>query len=177
MAYPPSVSLAVVEAGSASTFFGDSASITAKVTPVLGGTKYIVHAATGHLMVPAPQTFTAAADSVLSFSVPHVDQAGWQDSGGNAYTMWAYKVDVTVIIGNGRTSAKQSWVKNVQPLIGQDFIDLDLVGDGTIGSALTAEIPELLSVNGQTGHVTIDGGGGTLSATETEPGVYVIEVA
>ena len=176
MAYPPGISLAVIQAGKAGTFFGDAASLTATVTPVLSGTKYLVHQSTGDLMVPSPMTFTAADDSVLSFSVPHVDQPGYLDDNAQAYTMWAYKVDVTVLIGNGRAVKKHTWTKNFQHLVGQDFIDIDQIASGVISEGVTAPLPEILSVNGQTGHVVIDSAS-TITATETEPGVYVVDVS
>ena len=133
--------------------------MTATVTPVLGGTKYLVHSTTGDLMVPSPQTFTASQDNVLSFSVPHVDQPGYMDDNATAYTMWAYKIDITVLIGNGRNTKKHTWTKNFQPLVGQDFIDIDQIASGTISEGVSAPLPEILSVNGQTGHVTVEAGG------------------
>lgn len=174
MAYPPGISLAVIQAGKAGTFFGDAASLTATVAPVLSGTKYLVHQPTGDLMVPSPQTFTAANDSVLSFSVPHVDQPGYLDDNATPYTMWAYKVDVTVLIGNGRAVKKHTWTKNFQPLVGQDFIDIDQIASGTISEALSAPMAEVLSINGQTGHVTIEAGGSTLTEDPDMPGTAII---
>lgn len=172
MAYPPGISLAVIQAGKAGTFFGDAASLTATVTPVLSGTKYLVHQSTGDLMVPSPMTFTAAEDSVLSFSVPHVDQTGYLDDNATGYTMWAYKIDVTVNLGNGRNSKKYTWTKNFQPIVGQDFIDIDQVASGVISDGVTAPTAEVLSINGQTGHVTVE----TQSITEDPavPGTAVI---
>lgn len=174
MAYPTGVSLAIIEVGQAGTFFGDDASITAKVTPVLAGTPYIAHTASGAIMVPAPNTFTAAEGGTLSFSVPHTDQDGWLDAGGNAFTGWAYRVDITIRIGGGSKATTHSWVKNVQPIVGQDLIDLDLVADGAIGEPVSAPLPEVLSVNGQTGHVTLEAGGTTLTEDPALPGTAII---
>lgn len=163
MGYPSGVSLAVITAGTVSDFFGGDAGLTAKVTPLLGGTSHLVHAASGSVLVPSVMTFKADPGEGLSFSVPHVNQSGWLDGDGRAFQGWAYRVEVAA--GKGLT-----WSKTVAPVIGQDLIDLDLVGTGGTGTPVVGPVPTVVSVLGKTGAITaqdlIDaglvGGGGSM---------------
>lgn len=162
MAYPAGVSLAVVNVGTAFTAFGDGVPVNVVVTPrfpkVGGGfLTRVIHAASGWVMTGDSDTFTGQAGGELSFSIPHVDQAGWRDPAQNAYTGWYYEITVTVG-GAGKSKASTKYTQTVQPLIGQALIDLDLVPDGPVGEAASAPVPEVLSVNGQTGAVQIDVG-------------------
>lgn len=180
MAYPPGVSLAVINAGNAFTAFGGDSSLTVTVVPRFpkaggGFLSRVVHAASGWVMTDETQTFIGQTGAELSFSVPHVDQAGWRDPSQQAYTGWYYEVTVTVGPAKGR-GKPTTYKQTVQPVIGQSLIDLDLVPDGPVGSPTWGPVPEVVSVNGMTGAVVIDSAA-TLSATETEPGVYVIEVS
>jgi hypothetical protein len=88
-----------------------------------------------------------------TFTLPHVDQSGFIYSNGNAATMWAYIVTGNYYSADGAQSVP--FTKSFQPVIGQTTIDLDLVRDGTIGTPVSAVIPPVLSVNGQTGNVTV----------------------
>jgi hypothetical protein len=192
MAFPVGVSVAIIEAGRAFTSVGSDVSMSAKVTPVFraaggGAMKRIVHAATGHPMLASTEEFKAEAGSVLSFAVPHVDQSGWQAPSGEAYTMWYYAVEITARVGNGRAATGHVWKQNVQPLVGQDFIDLDLIADGPTGEPVTAPQAYVTDVEGQTGSVVIGPIVGaaidqavldgripmpTVDVVETSPGVY-----
>lgn len=157
MAFPAGTSLAVLTSGNASNFVGEGLSIEATVTPVLKGTKYIWHADTGGFLVPETQTFKGEAGVGINVAVPHVDQAGWRDSGGNAYTGWAYEVEIKVGAGRGK-KVFHSWKKVVKPIIGQAIVDIDTIPDQGVGEPVLGEVPEVVSVNGQTGAVVIDVG-------------------
>lgn len=152
MSYPSGVSLAVITAGTVSDFFGGDSSATAKVTPMLGGTSHIVHAASGSVLVPTSMHFTAEEGGSLSFSVPHVDQDGWLDASGRAFKGWSYRVEVTV---QPRRSKPITWTKTVAPVIGQDLVDLDLVGTGGAGTPTIGTVPTVTSVAGKAGAVTV----------------------
>jgi len=157
MAFPAGTSLAVLTSGNASNFVGEGLSIEATVTPVLKGTKYIWHAETGGFLVPETQTFKGEAGVGINVAVPHIDQAGWRDSGGNAYTGWAYEVEIKVGAGRGKR-VFHSWKKVVKPIIGQPIVDIDTIPDQGVGEPVLGEVPEVVSVNGQTGAVVIDVG-------------------
>lgn len=175
MAYPAGTSLAVITSGSASNFLGRGLPLEAKITPILKGTTHIWHADTGGLLIPEAETFTADADAGISVSVPHVDQPGWRDSGGNAYTGWAYEVEITIgpTRGKGR---KHSWKKIVKPVMGQALVDVDKVPDMSAGEPVVGQVPAVTSVNGQTGAVVIDASGATtvVSPDPDVAGAYLI---
>jgi len=154
MAYPDGVSTATCTAGSSIGMVGGEPSrVSVVVRAVLGGNgTHLVWAATGQPLVPLEETYSAEPGMMVSFLVPHVDQAGIVDSSGNAATMWAYYAQITVTAANGQT---KTWVKTFQPLVGDSQpIDLDLIPDGSITSPVSAPIPAVLSVDGNTGHVT-----------------------
>lgn len=157
MTLPTGITTCMVSTGSALDFFGNDVALSVVVKPVIGGSaKDIVWAATGRPLVTYTTTFTASAGLPVTFPVPHVDQAGFVDSTGQAFTMWAYQATITATL----SGQAQNWVKNFQPLVGQVTIDLDLLPDGSIASPLSAPIPAVLSVNGETGNVIVSGGGG-----------------
>lgn len=161
MAYPAGVTQATITVGGSIDWFGEQVkSLTADVTPVIGGgADHLVHRETGVTMVVASREFSDQGSGFLSFQLPHVDQRGWFDGSGRETTMWAYSVKVTVGLQDG---SRKTWRKNVQPLIGQDSIDLDLVQDGQVTAPVAAPVPVVTSVNGQTGAVVIEGGGGSV---------------
>lgn len=161
MAYPAGVTQATITVGGSIDWFGEQVqSLTAHVTPVIGGgADHLVHRETGVTMVVASREFSDNGAGFLSFQLPHVDQRGWFDGSGRETTMWAYSVQVAVGLQDG---SRKKWRKNVQPIIGQDNIDLDLVQDGQVTSPVAAPVPMVTSVNGQTGAVVIEAGGGSV---------------
>lgn len=162
MTFPTGVTTCILSIGSSLSFFGDSGSMSVVVTPVIGGgAQYIVWGATGDPFIAAPKTFTSVVGSPVQVTVPHVDQPGFIGPSGDAVTMWAYNISVKATV-NGKDI---SWVKNVQPEQDQTAIDVDLTPDGPIALVQYAPIPAVLSVNGQTGNVTIDEGGGEGAVT------------
>lgn len=153
MSFPAGVTLATITVGSVIDFFGESADITVTVAPVLGGdgkAKHIVHAESGHVMLTRRMTFSGSPSGPVNFQVPHVDQAGFVTSAGEAITMWAYSA--TVVYGKGK---EDKWTKNFQPLVGQDLLDLDLIPDGNITEPVSAPMAAVTTVNGQAGAVTV----------------------
>lgn len=161
MAYPAGVTQATITVGGSIDWFGEQVqSLRADVTPVIGGgADHLVHRETGVTMVVASRSFSDNGTGFLSFQIPHVDQRGWFDGSGRETTMWAYSVQVSVGLQDG---SRKKWRKTVQPLVGQESIDLDLVQDGQVTAPVAAPVPVVTSVNGQTGAVVIDGGSGAV---------------
>lgn len=151
MSYPAGVSKALLTVGSVSSFFGDPGSLMAVVTPLLGGATHITHRESGDVLIPTPMTFRGTEDELLNIAVPHVDQPGWIDPSGAAFTGWSYDVKVTATIPRGGTV---SWAKVVAPVVGQALIDLDLTTDGRPGKPTIGAVPTVVSVLGKTGAVT-----------------------
>ena len=165
MALPAGVSTCTVTVGSALSVFGSNASISVDVYPVYGGNAHqIVWSATGQPLVDFTESFTAAAGSVASFVVPHVDQAGFINGSGAAVTNWSYVATVTY---TSSTNSIATRTVAFQPFVGQSSIDLDLVNDGTVTSPTTSPTATVTSVNGQTGAVTISAVGGLSDVAST----------
>lgn len=153
MAYPSGVSVATITAGTAFDFTGADAAVRITVTPVFPSNgRHIVWSQTGQAFYANTKQATGTDTTSASIQVPHVNQAGFIDDSGDAVSMWRYDVQVDVVGG-------PSWTKSVQPLVGQTTIDLDLLEDETVGP-ITTPLSHVLSVNGQTGHVTVEGGEG-----------------
>lgn len=87
----------------------------------------IVHEATGTTILSAPEQVPTAAGNQLSFTFPHVDQAGFIDGTGAPITMWGGKLVVTAKYPGGQRVVVR---KNFQPLVGQATLDLDNEPDG-----------------------------------------------
>ena len=149
MPLPGAIQIATLTFGSAQTFFGNDVEMTVTVTP----THNLTWAATGQPIISFARTYVAPPGMPGSIPLPVVDQAGFIDSSGNAFTMWAYRITIVYKTAEGVT-----WqaTKNFQPLTGQSIVDLDLLPDGPIQTAVSAPIPEVLSVNGETGAVVVD---------------------
>lgn len=127
------------------------------VEPMFQGTDSVVWAADGTPMLSFSETASADDGSYGSIQLPVVDQNGWLDAGQNAYKLWGYKLTETP--SYGRNPGKQR-VKYWQPLTGQTTVDFDRIPDGSLGLPSSGPIAVVTSVNGQTGAVTVTGGGG-----------------
>lgn len=153
MALPAGVTAATVTWGSLGDFFGNAASISVDVKPLLGGdAKHAVWSATGQSLAAFAFTTTAGAGEAAQWQSPHVDQAGWVDGSGNAFTGWSYRADATIKIGKQALS----FTKFYQVMIGQTNVDLDLVPDGTVAAPSSTPVPAVLSVAGLTGVITAE---------------------
>jgi hypothetical protein len=173
MAYPDGLSLAVITSGNGFTATGGEQSLKVTMTPVFpraggGSLKRIVHEPTGWVMSNASDTFTAPGGGSVSFSVPHVDQAGFRDPAGNVYTGWHYLVKVTLNDHKGKGTGS-TYEQTVRPIMGQSLIDLDLVPAGDPGEPSSVPAPAVTSVNGITGGVNVD-------VVHVGDGVYEIQV-
>lgn len=154
MVYPVGVSVATAKIGTSIDLAGDPVSLSARVTLVLGGNaKRITHQESGTTWVAGSRVYQDDGTGIVTFTVPHVDQAGFVDGAGNAVTMWAYHVKVTARMSDRST---QEWDTPFQPVMGQTDIDLDLVRDGSITAPVSAPVPAVTSVNGKTGAVTVE---------------------
>ena len=140
MAFPPDVQLVTVTCGSGSDFFGEDATVTAEVVPILGGTlKRLTHKATGSFMVKTAREFKGEVGQPATFTVPNSSQPEtWVDGQGNFFKDWVYQVLIVVRAGNGKTDR---WTQAFRPEPGQTHIDLDLVPAGAVGGGVSAPAP------------------------------------
>ena len=172
MALPSGISTCTVTVGSSGDFFGGNATISVQVRPILGGNaKRITWAAGGQTLASFSGVFTGDAGAPATFTLPHVDQDGFRDGSGNAFKNWSYLATVTIT--NPVTGETTSYDQAFQLLVGQTTVDLDLVPDGSIGSATTAPVLPVSSINGRQGAVNIGALSG-VAATATSAGALSI---
>lgn len=129
---------------------GNAQKAQLQVDLILGGSaQAVVWEGDGTPLLKLVDTFTSAAGETGAAIVPVVDQAGWLDGAGDAFSMWAYRL--TERVGN------VTRVKYVQPVAGQTSIDFDMIPDGNVGLPISAPVVPVTSVNGLTGAVTVEG--------------------
>lgn len=157
MAFPAGVTTATISLGTMFDFRGIAVEdVTAKVEVFLGGnaTK-LNYRGTGQTVVPSVFT-VKAVEGMVSFQLPHVDQPGFFAGDGSEAKYWAYIISIQATPPGSRAV---KWVKRLQPLVGQDSIDLDNVVDGELTAFVSTPQATVTSVNGMTGDVWVSGGG------------------
>jgi hypothetical protein len=176
MPLPAGVTTATATWGPWGELSGDDGTAVVTVRPFFGAaTQHIIWAATGKTMLDTTWTVTATSPGdQITLELPHVDQAGWVDPAGNAFSMWTYMIEGAVTIG----AETRTLYRNVQPVEGQDNFDLDATPYAAVGAPSSAAVPAVTSVNGQTGAVVIEGGeGGATNLSATRDGTTVTVVS
>jgi hypothetical protein len=112
----------------------------------------VVWAATGEPIDDFSETVAPNAGLPGFLTVPFVDQPGFTDQSGNAFTMWAYTVTRRTFFGASMKVVQKNW----QPVIGQDAVDFDNLPGGNIGQPVSTPIAPVTSVAGETGAVGAD---------------------
>lgn len=149
MPLPSGVSTCTVMFGRAYNLLGENASVTITLTP----SHALVWQATGEVIERFPITAVAAEGEIGSVILPHVDQDGFLNIEGDAFTDWWYSAQIDIQKGGVTQSYKQVF----QVFVGQTNVDLDLIPrSGTVGPAGTAPSAVVTSVNGASGAVVID---------------------
>lgn len=168
MALPTGVTTATVTIGRAGDFTGEEGVVKVEVTPNFGGTaNRLIWSATGWVFEAWKRTYpntSGDGSATTTFELPHVDQDGWVSPDQEPFTGWSYTIKVTATAADKQ---KTTYTKVISPLVGQDNIDLDLLPDAAAGTPTIGDVPAVLTVNGETGHVTVTGGGDT-SAIEAD---------
>jgi hypothetical protein len=95
---------------------------------------------------------TANDGVAVQFTLPHTDQAGFQDEAGNAYQNWYYTA--TIQYQSGKVT-KPAFTKVFQLAVGQTTVDLDLLPSGSPAMPYTAPVATVTSVNGAIGAVDL----------------------
>lgn len=147
MPLPDDIQLATITLEVPTSFLGRTVTTSLKVTP----SHNLTWAATGEALPAFTEAVTIAEDGSASCQLPYVDQAGFLNSKGQAFTMWAYTFSGMWSTDDGQVLKFQ---KSIQPLTGQPLIDLGVVPDGSISFPVAAAIPTVLSVAGNTGAVS-----------------------
>jgi lysophospholipase L1-like esterase len=114
----------------------------------------------------------STADGVAGqFTLPHTDQAGFQDENGNAYTNWYYTATVQY---QGDKATLPAKTKIFQLASGQELVDLDKLPGGAPAMPYTAPIASVTSVNGQTGAVVVEGATDEAVAEQVTSGTQTV---
>jgi hypothetical protein len=146
MTYPAGVQLATLTFSNPLTFLGNAATRTEVTVQATAG---VVWSATGEPIDDFAETVTPGAGMPGSLTAPFVDQTGFTDQAGSAFTMWAYIVTRKTIFGSAVKTVRKNW----QPVLGQDVVDFDNLPGGSIGLPVSAPIVPVTSVAGVTGAV------------------------
>lgn len=149
MALPDGVSVCHLSLGKALSFLGTEASVSVSIR----GDRVVIHTATGWAIYPASDVVASGIGGEVTFDVPHVDQDGFQDTSGAPVTFWSYAISATIKFPSGET---QTITSSVQPIVGQDSVDIDLAPHGTPSPGVVGTIPAVASVAGLTGVVATD---------------------
>lgn len=162
MALPSGVTSCTLTVGTYFDAIGGAQPSKMTITPVFGPfTNFITWTASGESMVATEVSGEQQPDGSWSATVAVVNQSGWTDETGSAFSNWTYLV-------KWEAGGKQL-SKMVSPVTGQTLIDVDKVPGGTAGTPTTATVPPVTSVGGFTGGVTAEQlqslglGGGTLA--------------
>ena len=148
MALPAGVSTATVTVGVPVTFSGGAVRSTITITP----SAFLVHTASGHPLVNMMEETSTTDGVAAQFTLPHTDQAGFQDENGNAYQNWYYTATIQYQMGK---VTKPAFTKVFQLAVGQTTVDLDLLPSGAPAMPYTAPLATVSSVNGEVGAVTV----------------------
>ena len=149
MTYPAGVQLSTLTFSNPSTFLGNQATRTEVTVQASAG---VVWAATGEPIDDFSETVSPNAGLPGFLTVPFVDQPGFTDQSGNAFTMWAYTVTRRTFFGASMKVVQKNW----QPVLGQSTVDFDNLPGGSIGLPVSAPIVPVTSVAGETGVVGAD---------------------
>ena len=156
MTYPSGVQLATLTFSNPITFLGNAATRTEVTVQSTAG---VVWSATGEPIDDFAETVAPGAGMPGSLTAPFVDQPGFTDQAGNAFTMWAYVVTRLTWFGSSVKTVRKNW----QPVVGQDTIDFDSLPGGNIGLPVSAPIVPVTSVAGLTAAVGAESLAGALS--------------
>lgn len=151
MALPAGISTCTVTKSPPKDILGGSGTI---VSATVHADRDLVWAATGETLYGVqPVALTPVGDG-LSFPLIHVNQAGILDANtGQEVTNWFYTVTITVQYGGKRQGDEY----RLQVVQGQSSLDLDLIErKGTVLPSVSAPLPAVTSVAGETGAVTAD---------------------
>lgn len=144
MALPPAIQTCVISFGPFLTFMGVPFAGVVTFTP----SRALVWTATGTPILPSPIPVTLDENGTGSISLPLTSQSGFSDGSGNAVTNWTYNAAVAL---TGRTVDTRTFqVPTTTP------IDLDLTTPVPSSQGIVVALPEVISVAGFTGAVTVE---------------------
>ncbi|QOP66800.1 minor tail protein [Arthrobacter phage Odyssey395] len=145
---PEGISTALVHMDAPVSFIGEPGRLHVEVV----SSASLIWAPTGTPVTNFEESLDLDDGQELQIQLPHVDQAGFEDGNGNAYTGWYYTVTVTY---EKDGQIRSFPTRDFQVLVGQDEVDLALVPSGESYVPEVAPILPVTSLNGRTGAVTL----------------------
>jgi hypothetical protein len=153
MALPVGVTTATVTAGVPVSHTGAPVKAFLSIEPSV----FLVHTATGTPLVDFLEELDISEGVSGQFTLPHTDQAGFQDENGNAYVNWYYTARITYSTPS-KAKTKSPKIKVFQLATGQTIVDLDALPGGAPALPYTAPIATVTSFGGRTGTITLQEG-------------------
>jgi hypothetical protein len=146
-ALPEGISTALVHMDAPLSFIGEPGRLHVEIN----SSASLVWSPTGTPIANFDDILDLTEGEALEIHLPHIDQAGFEDGNGNAFTGWYYTVTVTYELDG---QIREFPTRDFQVLVGQDSVDLALVPSGESYVPEVAPILPVTSWNGQTGAVT-----------------------
>lgn len=145
---PEGISTALVHMDAPVSFIGEPGRLHVEIV----SSASLIWAPTGTPITNFDESLDLDEGQALEILLPHVDQPGFEDGNGNAFTGWFYTVTVTY---EKDGQIRSFPTRDFQVLIGQDDVDLALVPSGESYVPEVAPILPVTSLNGRTGAVTL----------------------
>jgi hypothetical protein len=153
MAVPSGVSVCNVYLNAPISFIGQAGRVHLEVRPSASLT-FVDEGGVGHPLGNFISTLDPENGIAAAITLPHVDQDGFLDSAGNAYTGWYYTASISYEYEGQMINLPD---RDFQVVAGQLFADLSQIVWGIAEPAMVAPIPTVTSVEGMTGVVTLVG--------------------
>jgi hypothetical protein len=145
---PEGISTALVHMDAPVSFIGEPGRLHVEIV----SSASLIWAPTGTPITNFQESLDLDDGQPLEIQLPHVDQEGFEDGNGNAFTGWFYTVTVTY---EKDGQIRSFPTRDFQVLVGQDDVDLALVPSGESYVPEVAPILPVTSLNGRTGAVTL----------------------
>jgi hypothetical protein len=165
MAVPSGVSVCNVYLNAPISFIGEAGRVHLEVRPSVPLT-FVDEDGVGHPLGNFISTLDPENGVAAAIVLPHVDQDGFLDSAGNAYTGWFYTASISYEYEGQMINLPD---RDFQVVAGQLFADLSQIVWGIAEPAMVAPIPTVTSIEGMTGAVTLAGLGVTAALAGKAP--------
>jgi hypothetical protein len=148
MALPVGVTSALTHIDAPVSFGGTPAKVYLEVVPNIR----LNHIATGTPLANFIDVRTPGIGDPATVTLPHTDQAGFQDESGLPVTNWSYAATIRYELDGQLIHVP---TKHFQLLTGQTDIDLALIPVGEPTEIILGNVAFVSSVNGRSGAVTL----------------------
>lgn len=151
MALPVGVTSALAHIDAPVSFGGTPAKVYLEVVPNIR----LNHIATGTPLANFIDVRTPGIGDPATVTLPHTDQAGFQDESGLPVTNWSYAATIRYELDGQLIHVP---TKHFQILTGQTDVDLALIPVGEPTEIILGNVAFVSSLNGRSGAVTLTSG-------------------